>query len=122
MIGIVRAELETLKFAATKEMVLQIVRIYTGDDGESHFEDIEIPLLEIRKEVQDEQHKALDSLRASRNNEEVEGKLAAITNASHNSENLLPLIIEAAKSYATLGEIVDSMKVVFGEWQEAAVI
>ena len=85
-------------------------------------EDIEIPLLEIRKEVQDEQHKALDSLRASRNNEEVEEKLAAITNASHNSENLIPLIIEAAKSYATLGEIVDSMKVVFGEWQEAAVI
>ena len=85
-------------------------------------EDIEIPLLEIRKEVQDEQHKSLDSLRASRNNEEVEEKLAAITNASHNSENLIPLIIEAAKSYATLGEIVDSMKVVFGEWQEAAVI
>ena len=85
-------------------------------------EDIEIPLLEIRKEVQDEQHKALDSLRVSRNNEEVEEKLAAITNASHNSENLIPIIIEAAKSYATLGEIVDSMKVVFGEWQEAAVI
>ena len=85
-------------------------------------EDIEIPLLEIRKEVQDEQHNALDSLRASRNNEEVEEKLAAITNACHNSENLIPLIIGAAKSYATLGEIVDSMKVVFGEWQEAAVI
>ena len=85
-------------------------------------EDIEIPLLEIRKEVQDEQHKVLDSLRVSRNNEEVEEKLAAITNASYNSENLIPLIIEAAKSYATLGEIVDSMKVVFGEWQETAVI
>lgn len=85
-------------------------------------EDIKIPLLEIRKEVKDEQHKALDSLRASRNNEEVEEKLSAITNASHNSENLIPLIIEAAKSYATLGEIVDSMKVVFGEWQEDVVI
>ena len=39
-----------------------------------------------------------------------------------NSENLTPLIIEAAKSYATLGEIVDSMKVVFGEWEETTVI
>ena len=34
----------------------------------------------------------------------------------------MPLIIDAAKSYATLGEIVDSMKVVFGEWEESAVI
>ena len=36
--------------------------------------------------------------------------------------NLMPLIIEAAKSYATLGEIIDSMKVVFGEWKETAVV
>ena len=34
----------------------------------------------------------------------------------------MPLIIDAAKSYATLGEIVDSMKSVFGEWQENPVI
>ena len=56
------------------------------------------------------------------NNKEVDEKLPAITCASRNSENLIPLIVEAAQSYATLGEIVDSMKVVFGEWQEAAVI
>ena len=35
---------------------------------------------------------------------------------------LMPLIIEAAKSYATLGEIVDAMKDVFGEWQENPVL
>ena len=48
--------------------------------------------------------------------------LREITDASSKKENLMPLIIEAAKSYATLGEIVNSMKVVFGEWEELSVI
>ena len=34
----------------------------------------------------------------------------------------MPLIIDAALSYATLGEIVDSIKKVFGEWQENSII
>ena len=85
-------------------------------------EEIEIPILEIRKDVEDEQIKSLAILRNSRKNNNVDEKLTAITCASRNSENLIPLIVEAAQSYATLGEIVDSMKVVFGEWQETAVI
>ena len=72
--------------------------------------------------MQDEQIKRIKSLREKRNNKEVNRNLKAITDASYNSENLTPLIIEAAKSYATLGEIVDSMKIVFGEWEETAVI
>ena len=66
--------------------------------------------------------KRIKSLRASRNNKQVNRILKAITDASNNSGNLTPLIIEAAKSYATLGEIVDSMKIVFGEWEETAVV
>ena len=46
----------------------------------------------------------------------------AITDASSKRENLMPFIIDAAKKYATLGEIVDSMKVVFGEWNESSII
>ena len=45
-----------------------------------------------------------------------------ITDSAKTNENLMPLIIDAALEYATLGEIVDSMKSVFGEWQEKAVI
>ena len=49
-------------------------------------------------------------------------KLKLITNAcKDNSRNLLPLIIDAAREYATLGEIVDAMKDIFGEWTEKAV-
>ena len=85
-------------------------------------EKIDIPILEIRKEVQDEQIKRIEFIKANRNNDLVKNKLNDITKACSDNTNLVPLIISAAKSSATMGEIVDSMKQVFGEWQEKATI
>ena len=85
-------------------------------------ENIDIPILEIDKKVQREQIKRIKLLRENRKDIDVKYYLNQITNASQNSTNLIPLIVAAAKSYATLGEIIDSMKVVFGEWQENIVI
>ena len=64
----------------------------------------------------------LKSLKKERNNKIVNEKLIKITSACRNNKNLLPLIIDASLEYATLGEIVNSMKEVFGEWQETSVI
>ena len=85
-------------------------------------EKIDIPILEISDEVQKFQIKNLSKLKSSRNNEDVFNKLDKITSACATKENLMPLIIDAALSYATLGEIVDSIKKVFGEWQENSII
>jgi methylmalonyl-CoA mutase N-terminal domain/subunit len=85
-------------------------------------EGIDIPLMEISEKVQSEQIISLAQLKTERNSDLVKNKLSAITTAAENGDNLIPLIIDAAKSYCTLGEIVDSMKVVFGEWKETAVI
>tara|TARA_B100001013_G_scaffold73348_1_gene38942 strand:- start:84 stop:1733 length:1650 start_codon:yes stop_codon:yes gene_type:complete len=85
-------------------------------------EEIEIPILEIRNEVEREQIEGLKSLRDNRDDQIVDEKLKAITDASRTKDNLMPLIIDAAQSHATLGELVTSMKVVFGEWQETAVV
>ena len=85
-------------------------------------EEIEIPILEIRKEVAREQIEGLKALREKRNEETVDAKLKSITDACRTKDNLIPLIIDAAQSHATLGELVTSMKVVFGEWQETAVV
>ena len=85
-------------------------------------EDIEIPILEIDGSVQEEQVNNLKKIREKRDNDEVKSKLNAITNASKNTTNLIPLIIDAALEYATLGEIVEAMKDVFGDWQEKSVI
>ena len=85
-------------------------------------EEIEIPILEIREEVEAEQISMLKSLKKDRDNSAVKESLNAITEAAKNSENLMPLIIVAAKSYASMGEIVDAMKIVFGEWEENVVL
>ncbi|HIB14893.1 MAG TPA: methylmalonyl-CoA mutase [Candidatus Marinimicrobia bacterium] len=98
-------------------------RIVVGvNEFSKNNEEIEIPILEIRKEVEREQIGGLKSLREKRNEETVDAKLKSITDACRTKDNLIPLIIDAAQSHATLGELVTSMKVVFGEWQETAVV
>jgi len=81
-------------------------------------EEIEIPILEIRKEVEDEQNQRLSKVKDKRNSKDVKESLLKIQHCCKTNENLMPAIITAVESYATLGEIVDSMKDVFGEWQE----
>jgi methylmalonyl-CoA mutase N-terminal domain/subunit len=98
-------------------------RIIVGvNDFVKEDEKIEIPILEIRKEVEEEQISLLSALKATRDKAVVTQSLDAITNAAKNNDNLMPLIINAAKSYASMGEIVDAMKVVFGEWEENTVL
>ena len=81
-------------------------------------EEIEIPILEIRKEVEDEQNQRLNKVRTYRNQDLVKESLQKIQECCKTDVNVMPAIIEAVESYATLGEIVDCMKEVFGEWKE----
>ncbi len=85
-------------------------------------EKIDIPLLEIGKEAEETQLNAINSLRKSRNAEAVTVALDDIREACKNKSNIMPPIINAAKAYATLGEIVDAMKDIFGEWQESSIL
>ena len=84
-------------------------------------EKIEIPILEIGKEAEKSQRESLAKIRLDRDSNEVQKALSAITDACKNGQNIMPLIINAAKTYATMGEIVIAMKAEFGEWQETAV-
>ena len=84
-------------------------------------EKIDIPILEIGSEVEDERIQSIKNLRNNRNEETVQQSLNMIQDCCRNGKNIMPSIIEAAKAYVTLGEIVTVMKVEFGEWQEAAV-
>ena len=98
-------------------------RIIVGiNDFVKENEQIDIPILEIGPETEMLQVEKLKSLKLERNNNYVEKCLEEIRSTAKNGGNLLPSIIEAAKAYATLGEVVDVLKVEFGEWQETAVI
>jgi len=85
-------------------------------------DDIDIPILKISKKVEKNQIKRLNDMKKKRNNSNVKIKLKSIENACQSKENLVPLIIDAALEYATLGEIVESMKSHFGDWQEKSII
>jgi methylmalonyl-CoA mutase N-terminal domain/subunit len=63
----------------------------------------------------------LKKLRAERSSAEVERKLAALRAAAEGSANLMPFIYEAVKAYATLGEICETMRTVFGAYEEVSV-
>jgi len=97
-------------------------RIVVGvNDFIKEDEKIEIPILEIGKDAEEKQLKAITDLRKNRNNEAVLKALDEVREACKGKENIMPSIVRAAKTYATLGEIVDTMKDVFGEWQESSI-
>lgn len=61
------------------------------------------------------QRESLEKLRAKRSAGEVEKALEGVKRAAASGENVMPLIVEAVKSLATLGEIIESMKEIYGE-------
>ena len=84
-------------------------------------EEIDIPIMEIGKDVGQKQLDVLNQLRSERDEDAVQQALTDVQEACADGSNLLKPIVAAAKAYATLGEIVVSLKAEFGEWQEAAV-
>ena len=85
-------------------------------------EKIEIPILKLGKESEINQIKTIERLRKKRDNQKVNDALADIRDACSSERNIMEPINHAAKAYTTLGEIVQEMKDVFGEWQETTVI
>jgi len=79
-------------------------------------------LMRIDQRVQTEQIKFLHKVRAERNNDEVNRKLAALKTAAEGTDNLMPVILDAVKSYASLGEICNVMRGVFGEYKEQVTV
>src|ERR1700674_5902578 len=91
--------------------------------GVNDFVTKEKPLdtLQIDESVAQRQGERLRKLRAERSNDEVARRLGALRKAAQGSENLMPYIFDAVKSYATLGEICDAMRDVFGTYEEVAI-
>ncbi|ABY93135.1 methylmalonyl-CoA mutase [Thermoanaerobacter sp. X514] len=74
-------------------------------------------LLKVNPEVEKIQRKKLEVLRATRDNIAVKSALEELSCKAKTSENLMPSIINCVKVYATLGEISDTLRGVFGEYK-----
>ena len=80
-----------------------------------------IEVLQIDDTVAQRQAERLRTLRTGRSNDEVRRRLEALKRAAQGTENLMPHIYEAVKAYATLGEICDALRSVFGAYEEIAI-
>jgi methylmalonyl-CoA mutase N-terminal domain/subunit len=94
-------------------------RIVVGMNKYQIEEEAPKDLLRVDPIVGENAKKKLAVLRADRDNALVEEKLAALRKACEGTENVMPVIVEAVKVYATLGEICGVMREVFGEYQQS---
>ncbi len=77
-----------------------------------------IPLLKIEEAVAKQQLARLKDVKETRNNTEVKAKLLDLKKAAEDDQNLMPFLLESVRAYATLGEIMDALKKVYGEYKE----
>src|SRR5262245_40758956 len=83
-------------------------------------EDQRIEILQISEASERHQEAKLADLRRRRNNAAVQNALDSLKQAAEGTENTMPYLLDAVRSYATLGEICDSLRCVFGSHQETA--
>ncbi len=75
-----------------------------------------VNLFRVDDSIRRQQMEKLEKLRKERHNEAVEQALAQLFEAAKGSQNLMPFILNAVENYATLGEISDTLRRVFGEY------
>jgi methylmalonyl-CoA mutase N-terminal domain/subunit len=76
-------------------------------------------LLKVKPEVEKIQKEKLLSVKQGRDNDKVKEVLQRLKKTAQGSENLMPVTLEAIKYYTTLGEIADTLREVFGMYQES---
>lgn len=97
-------------------------RIVVGMNEFKSDKEIQPDLLKVDPIIGEIQVKKLAGVKTNRDNSLVSEKLENIRNASNSEENLMPLIVEAVKEYATLGEICGVLRDEFGEYRENVIL
>jgi methylmalonyl-CoA mutase N-terminal domain/subunit len=95
-----------------KERLIVGVNAFTTDQQTS------IDLLKIDEAVAHQQIARLTELKRTRDNKAVQAALAKVEKAARGTENLMPPVLEAVKAYATLGEVSDVFRKVWGQYRE----
>ena len=115
--GYIQREIEEAAYTYQRELEAGR-RIVVGVNRFQVEEEPPIAILRVDPEVGRRQAAKLAALRERRDNAAVGSALSALEEAARGTANLLPRILAAVESYATLGEISDTMRRVFGEQRE----
>jgi len=98
-----------------ERVVVGVNRFRTGGQ-------VPIPILSIDPNIESQQAKRLAALRARRDAQRTAEAVAAVESRARSGENLMPAIAAAVEAYATVGEISDALRRVFGEYQESVAL
>jgi methylmalonyl-CoA mutase N-terminal domain/subunit len=111
-----KAAYEYQRAIETKEQVVVGVNDFIAEEERA------IPTLRIDPQIEREQIQRLQSVRARRDTNKTKAAIAELERRAATSENLLPAILGAVEAYSTVGEISDTLRRAFGEYQESVVI
>jgi len=119
--GFVQGEIQKAAYdfqrtVETKEQIVVGVNEFAAEQERT------IPLLRMNEEIERSQVARLQALRAKRDSTKTQAAIAELARRAATTENLLPAILAAVEAYATVGEISDALRRVFGEYQEAVVL
>jgi methylmalonyl-CoA mutase N-terminal domain/subunit len=93
-------------------------RFLVGVNAFRDDEEPKIPVFKVDPEIERSQVEAVRTLREKRDKSRLEHALEELASASKRQENLVPFVIECVRSDATMGEIVKTLKGVYGEYLE----
>lgn len=119
--GFFQREIADAAYRYQKELDNKEKIVVGVNDFVEENEQIDIPILQISKEVEEKQIKRLKELKASRNIDDVKNSLEALNKAAADGSNLMPFVLDCARKYVTLGEMCGELKKVFGVYEEQAV-
>ena len=97
-------------------------RISVGVNEFVSDEERPVPILQIDETAAEQQLAKVDRVRRTRNTVAVTRALDRLRKAAAGSENTMPALLDAVRAYATIGEMCDALRDVWGEYQEQAII
>jgi methylmalonyl-CoA mutase N-terminal domain/subunit len=117
--GFIQGEIQNAAFEYQKaveraDAIIVGVNRFRMDEGRK------IPTFRLDPAIEKAQIERLREIRSGRDDKTTQDCLQRLEKAARGQENLMPLILDAAAAYATLGEISDRLRAVFGEYREAA--
>ena len=119
--GFFQSEIADAAYRYQREIDLGIRKI-VGVNAYAEKKPLTIPILEMDPKGYERQVKRLEDLRKSRDNGRVGQTLDRLRIAMEGTENTMPYLMECVHAYATLGEIIQVMKEVFGVYEEPTMI
>jgi methylmalonyl-CoA mutase N-terminal domain/subunit len=114
--GFMQREIDAAAYRYQQEIERK-ERIIVGVNEFTSKTEVPPPLLRIDPAFERTQRERLAALRARRDNAKVEAALARVEATARGTDNLLPAILDAVRAYATVGEISDAMRKVFGQYR-----